>query len=333
MNNTVTLTKEQLAELIASLKPPEERLKGDSITYSEYLHSWFIHHNEWADKTKETYKGLIDNHILPRFKDVVLTDITFESLEDFMLEKSKVLGPATLEKMQSCIIKASLKDAKRQHYIKENPAEYLRPLKVRNQTKRPLTDKEVTDLINVSRPHRLGFTIPLLLGTGMRRAELLALTWDDIDFKSYTIHVNKDYVATSHDCTLRGTKTAGSTRAVSFPAYLAETLQRIKQRDKHTYVVSQEKQDKMIDPHNYSRLFRRWCDKAHIAGVSPHSMRVTYCTIANELGVSHDTIMRQVGHTSEKMLITHYLKQRTDHLQKDAASRMSDYLSKRLSVA
>lgn len=332
-DNSITLTQQQLAELIAGLKPPADVLKGDTMPYGSYLLKWFFNHTEWTPKTKETYKGMIDNHINPRFGDVMMSDITFEDLEDFMHEKGETLSPATMEKMQSCIIKASFRDAMRQHYIKENPAEYLRPLRVHNKTKRALKDEELNDLIRVSHSHRLGYTIPLLLGTGMRRAEMLALTWEDVDFATCTIYVNKDYVSTAHESLIRETKNEGSVRAVSFPSYLVETLRHIKERDNHSFVVSQAKQDKRIEPHNYNRLFRSWCKKAALVDVSPHSMRVMYCTIANELGVSLDTIRRQVGHSSERMLITHYLKQRTNQQQKDAARLMSDFMIHRLIVA
>lgn len=325
--NLITFTPAQFAELMANLKPPKETLKGDTMLYKDYLMSWFHSHTEWADKTKETYKGLIEKHILPCFGDTCLSQITCESLEDFIADKSQTLSPATLEKMQSCILKASLKDAKKRHYINDNPAEYLRPLKVRNKTKRAMKDSELENLIDVSRSHRLGFTIPLLFSTGMRRAELLGLTWEDVDFETCTIYVNKDYVATAHTCELRETKTDGSTRAVSFPAYLVNTLRQVKERDKHSFVVSQAKQDKRVEPHNYSRLFRSWCSKAELEGVSPHSLRVMYCTIASELGIDNNTIRRQVGHTSERMLLHHYLKQRTDKQQKEAAVLMSNFLS------
>jgi len=176
---------------------------------------------------------------------------------------------------------------------------------VKQQHSRPLTNEEIVKLINVAKEHRLGIAIPLLLFSGMRRSEMLGLTWDDVDFSKKEITVDKGFVTTrSKGNILKDTKTESSNRIIAIPTQLVNMLKAYKcsQETKSRYVISQKKYDKRVEPNNFSRLFRTWCRQADIRNISPHSLRHTFCTLCQENSIDTFTIMQQVGHTDSRML-------------------------------
>lgn len=339
MGNTarsITLTPAQQQALLTLLQPTNDTTQaGNDISFVSYLYEWLDHKNKranWSPKTYETYKTIIKVHIEPYFKAVCLSALTLDSLQAFIDYKLESLSNATVEKIQASVIQSSLRDAVRHHYLDTNPADNLYTIKVHNETKHVLSDKEIKALCDVSSTHRLGYTVLLLLSTGMRRCELLALEWADVDLDQCTIRINKDYIDTSKGCYLRPPKTENSNRLCYFPVFLAPVLQAVKDTEKHSFVVSQARCDKRVDPHNYNRLFRSWCKKAGLAGVSPHSLRGTYSTIAYENGNDLNTIMRQCGWNDTRTVLQHYLRYRDNRNLMTAAQTMNTYMLDTLQV-
>ena len=91
-----------------------------------------------------------------------------------------------------------------------------------------------------------------------------------------------------------------------------------------TYIISQRRQDKPIEPHNFSRTFRHWCKKADIPKEKwgGHCTRATYCTMAAELGCSLEGIRLQAGHADYRTLLRVYIHERTEDKQYDVADAM-----------
>lgn len=83
---------------------------------------------------------------------------------------------------------------------------------------------------------------------------------------------------------------------------LIELLRKHKTTQGKTYILSQQKQDKRIDPNKFSLLFRSWCKKSGIENITPHSTKHTYYTMALELGTDTKTTADQLGHKDTKMI-------------------------------
>lgn len=69
--------------------------------------------------------------------------------------------------------------------------------------RRPLTDEEVQLITRTYADHRMGVPALLLLYCGLRRGELLALTWNDINFKKKCITVNKAAVYVNNQAIIK----------------------------------------------------------------------------------------------------------------------------------
>lgn len=171
--------------------------------------------------------------------------------------------------------------------------------------------------------YRLGYSIILLMYTGMRVGEMLALTWDDIDFENKTITVNKNAVAATEDgerkMTIQdSTKTKKSTRIIPMTSKAMEALRYIKNiTGDNDYVIS-SKNNKLIHPENINRMFhsilvnvgimkpkaeRREDDISY--GV--HTLRHTFASLLFKNNCEIKVISEILGHADTKITENIYI--------------------------
>ncbi len=171
--------------------------------------------------------------------------------------------------------------------------------------------------------YRLGYSIILLMYTGMRVGEMLALTWDDIDFENKTITVNKNAVAATEDGERKmnvqdSTKTKKSTRIIPMTSKAMEALRYIKNiTGDNDYVIS-SKNNKLIHPENINRMFhsilvnvgimkpkaeRREDDVSY--GV--HTLRHTFASLLFKNNCEIKVISEILGHADTKITENIYI--------------------------
>ena len=329
MMQQIAILSQQMTLLSQKLVPPAT--SQQCVRLVAWMEEWFSHkRRNISPKTHEDYYGLYCRHILTYFGDCQLSSITAAELEHFYfyLLDTKGLSPGTVNKIKASILGAALRKAYGQQLIAFNPTVGLEPIKDNSQHHQPYTLEELKLLVDASRRSYHWIAPLLMIGTGMRRCELLGLRWDDFNSERRTLHIVRDYVSTSHESYLTCTKTDGSKRLVVIPPELCHALQRYRANEGRgkTYIISQQNADKPVNPHNFSRSYRRWCEAAGIPKEKQggHSTRATYCTMASEAGCTLDGIRRQVGHTDFRMLLQVYIHERTHEKQYAVADRMGE---------
>lgn len=311
-------------------------LAGDTMPYIVFMQEWFKRKKEKLKvNTYDNYYVLYKTHVQPAFSGLMLSEVTKGKVEDFVsLLKKKSLSSSTINTIIKAVVSQSFKYAVDEGYINKNPAKAVYNLpKLVQDHKRALTDAEIKALMEAARPHRLWIAIPLLLYTGLRIGELLALKWEDINLEDGTITVNKNYVYTvSSGNMLTTTKNAYSNRlvAVNSPVLFGMLKEYKEAYGKgKTYVLSCIKKDAMIDPQNFrKRTFRKWCTKAGFPEVTFHYLRHTFITLMFEAGIDPSAIMLQVGHRDLRMINTVYLERRLSSFQKDSAHKYNSVMDK-----
>ena len=211
------------------------------VSVADYLDYWFEQYAVVNLKynTQTAYRSLIDLHLKPRFGHFKLSALSASAIQAFANElklngfsKSHLVGIITT-------LSAALDYAiEPLHYLKENPARFVKFPKV----ERPPKQRIVLSLEDWQRiidrfPAGSRFHLPLMIGfhTGLRISEAFALTWDDIDLDACELSVNKQIikrnVAGGKPAWFFGsTKTEASVRTVKFGPTLAELLRAEKQR-------------------------------------------------------------------------------------------------------
>ena len=166
--------------------------------------------------------------------------------------------------------------------------------------------------------HSLFPIVSLALATGMRRGELLALQWDDIDLDGSTLRVERSVEETKAGLRLKPPKTKRGRRNITLPpeavAMLrAHKVQQMELRlaigmgkpDVATLVFS-DIEGRLLKPHTISRAWRRAVAVKKLPAVTFHALRHTHASMLIRAGVDILTISRRLGHSKAAITLDVY---------------------------
>lgn len=190
-----------------------------------------------------------------------------------------------------------------------NPCDDLKIPKNSVTKTRTAINKHTIQLI-LTTEHRAKLPACIMLLAGLRRGELTALTWFDIDFKNKIINVNKSY--DFKQCELKETKTKASMRKIPMNDFLCNLLLEAKKRSKGSYVVQKVYGGRMTET-AWKRLFESYMEALRVADgadentlcfadecfeeFTAHQLRHTYCSMLQWSGVDIKTAQELMGHS------------------------------------
>ena len=154
------------------------------------------------------------------------------------------------------------------------------------------------------------YGIVICLYTGLRIGELLALRWEDIDFRRNLLYVNR----TGHDgrdgdgsyvLICNSPKTASSKRCIPLPRQMAKLLRGIRERSGGGYVISNKSKPVLV--RSYQRSFERLLKKLNIPRRGFHALRHTFATRAVECGMDIKMLSEILGHKSPAVTLNRYV--------------------------
>lgn len=340
-----TNTQRTLTQILEKLdrmeKKSEKHWKGETMPFVQYVHDCVEDkHATLSCSCYDKYTRIFANHIEPYFPaSLMLTDVTDGMLSAFVAKMRETVGATSIIEAVKCIISPALDKAVQLGYIPRNVSKVVKVPKLKTVIKPALTDEQCTALFRVAKGHYQAIALHICFWLGLRREELLALTWDDIDLQQDLIYITKTVVKSreAHGAILvDGTKTNGSTRRVVIPPPLKKQLiahrDYIQKKGSH-YIIRQQKKDTYVYPDNFSRTFRRWLEKAGIQTKDSsvkyglHSLRHTTVTNMARMGAPDNIIMEQTGHSDTRMLKRYTDPARMIDTRREWAKKMGERYS------
>ncbi|WP_265460200.1 site-specific integrase [Enterococcus sp. HY326] len=165
-------------------------------------------------------------HIQPYFKESILVKASYEDIECFR-EKliAKKISNNTINKI-ILLLKKILDIAVRKKFISENPVSQLKKLKVVSKKMQFWTYHEFIQFKQLFHSDEENFLLFFTTAfyTGMRSGELLALTWQDIDFERAEITINKTLLRLNGQFIVNEPKTVSGNRKIAINHLLLEDL-------------------------------------------------------------------------------------------------------------
>ena len=167
----------------------------------------------------------------------------------------------------------------------------------------------------------------LELVSGLRKGELTALLWSDLDITDKTISVSKQYVKNPNgELTLSRPKTETSVRKVSIPQEAVDLL--VAEHKKHPdnpYMFPSPVTGEMYYPDSIVNLHKKILKDAGLPHIRFHDLRHTFATLALQNGVDVKTVSSMLGHYDAGFTLrtyTHATRQKQD----EAAQTMGSFM-------
>ena len=221
-----------------------------------------------------------------------------------------------------------------------NPCRYVKiPKAAKTNERRALTQEERKWVEEM--PHRAQLPAMLMMYSGLRKGEVTALLWSDIDFNNKTITVNKSF--DFKQCKIKSPKTASGVRVVSVPDKLIDFL---KEQPKTSVLVVTGANGQRMTETAWKRLWESYINdlnlkygkavnkrnkfdpKGNIMTIepfTPHCLRHTFCTIMYEAGIDVLTAKEQMGHSDVKTTLSIYTHLDKIYKKKNI-SKLDEYL-------
>ncbi len=308
------------------------------MKYKEWLNEWLKDYIKPSNKTltHERYSQICALHIIPSLGEYEIDKISVIDLQKFVTEllisgnhkTGKGLSANFVNTVIS-VLQNSLKTA----FMIGLTREY-----VANKIKRPKTiekqvscftaaeQKQIEQYVLNHKKDKL-FGIVLCLYTGLRIGELLALTWQDIDFGKGLLFVSK----TCHDGNdgynhiriIDSPKTVHSRRVIPLPKQILPLLKNLKKRSNCEYIIADG--DKPVFVRSYQRTFELLLKKLGIAHKGFHSLRHTFATRALECGMDVKTLSELLGHKNATITLNRYAHSLLEH-KTDMMNRLGKLL-------
>lgn len=309
------------------------------MKYKVWFEEWLTHYIRPSSKqrTFEQYSRAAQIHILPYLGDIELTDLTPFVLQKFITDLTtngnkrtgKGLSPNFVKTILS-VIQNSLKTAHLVGYLPEYSVNKIKRPKIIEKQVECFTiiqeQKKIEEAALFAKKDKYRGII-LCLYTGLRIGELLALTWNDIDFDKNILSVTK----TCHDGNENGKhvriidtpKTENSRRQIPLSKTLIKMLKDIKNKSKCEFVIADG--EKPVFIRSYQRTFELLLKKLKLPHKGFHSLRHTFATRALECGMDVKSLSEILGHKNAMITLNRYAHSLWEH-----KAEMMNKLSKML---
>jgi len=196
-------------------------------TLKQYLEHWLEDACKPTVKllTYDKYHIMVHYHLIPALGDVPLQKLTPEMLQKFYRQKlDEGKMPGTVVVIHA-VLRRALENAVKSGLIARNIAKLVTPPRIERHEMQVLTVEQAERLLEVARGSSLDALLMMALMTGMRRGELLALRWADVNFEQGTVFVHRTVALLAPYGYVEGEpKTKAGRRRIALPDVAVEAL-------------------------------------------------------------------------------------------------------------
>jgi integrase len=290
----------------------------ENITLNDYAEKWLkqkkeeLKHSTWRH-----YEIHLTKHILPEIGKVKISALNPDHIKKVLarVEDEGVTGATQLRYFRT--ITSMLQSAVYDGYIEINVARQVKPPRQKRSESQFYEKELITAILKELPKADLSIRVPLTIAicTGMRRGEIIALKWDDIDLTNKIINVgfSVDYIDGKQ--TRTAPKTAKSARTIPMPQLLAKLLTSARKARKTDYVC--EWRGEWLKYYFLDDLLTRFLDSLKVGEDAPkifkempkisfHKIRHTAASIMIQNGTGVVDLAELLGHSQRSTTLNIY---------------------------
>jgi len=335
--------EKELRRLLRTLDTGEH-VDSTRMTVRQWLTAWLAAvREEISPKSHERYSEIVENFLAPEFGALGIAKLAPVHIQSAYAKwategrrdgKPGGLSPRTRRHMHR-ILKAALTRAVEQQVLARNPADAFKKRlpKVERREMTTLTAEQSARLLEALLHTRVYWPVLLALSTGMRRGEILALRWKNIDLDRGAVRVVES---------LEQTKTTGlrfkapktdKARAITLPAFAVEELRRLKREQAEELLALGIRQTgetlacartdgEPHQPRSLTHEFTRLVGRANdLPRVRFHDLRHSHATQLLLAGVHPKVAQERLGHSTISTTLDLY-SHVSATMQEDAAAQL-----------
>lgn len=343
--NVTANEKAKCLEKFEKLKEEINLIQRDTVKadmpFGEWIDFWYRHYCQMTirQSTQASYENKIYNHIIPEIGIIKLNELTQNDLQQFYaraknggrLKYAECLGDGlsdrTIRSMHA-VCRQALEKAVSENLITANPAIGCKLPPKKSREMQVLTPEEMQRFLIQAKYEGYFEMLLLELTTGMRRGELLALQWNDLNFDTGELNICRQVYHVKGSMQISEPKTKSSIRTIILPRVVLNVLAEYKKTvDSRWLFPSPIIEDMPRNPQSVVKKVKEILKKADCKNIRFHDLRHTFATTALANGMDVKTLSSIIGHVSSQTTLDIYLHS-THEMRRQAASKIDKGIGK-----
>jgi integrase len=349
-HGTKRQAQDKCAQLISELNGGLY-IEPAKITVGQFLDRWLEHikplvsprtHERYGELATKNLKPLLGAVLLTKLRPMQISDAYAKALSSGKRQGKGGLAPSTVRYLH-VILKASMRQAVRWQILARNPVDAVDPPKVERGAMRTYDIAQTADLIDATRGTRMTITVILAVLCGLRRGEIAALRWRNVNLDTAQLAVTESAEQTKAGVRYKKPK-SGRGRSVALSARVVNELRshRVQQAQEllllgipladDAFVVAQA-DGNPLQPRTITHQWHQLlANNKTLACIRFHDLRHAHATHMLSSGVHPKIASERLGHSKVGITMDLY-SHVMPGMQEDAAARvdrdLEDVINKR----
>ena len=343
--NVLAKTKRECQEKLKQLRetvtgPRTEKVRPE-MPFGEWLDFWYQNYvkPQIRPTTQANYEAKIYQHIIPELGKISLNQLAQKDLQQFYarmktggrLIRTEQFGRGLSDSMVRGLhaaCRSALEKAVQEELIRTNPAVGCKLPPLKGKEMKILTQEEIQRFLIQAKAKGMYELFLLELTTGLRRGEILALTWDDLNFETGELHISRQVTPVGGKNIISEPKTKAAFRTIILPPVMVGLLREYRKEVFSPLMFpSRIKPNQPIDPSYVRKRLQQILERADCKKVRFHDLRHTFATMSLEHGMDVKTLSAIIGHVSAKTTLNIYTHI-TNEMQENAAASIDRGIAK-----